>query len=80
VTDQGLGFEAQYGERIFGVFQRLHGRGEYEGTGIGLAICRTIAERHGGTISATSAPEQGATFTLHLPLRQMRLGVAKHDG
>ncbi len=80
VTDEGIGFEAQYGERIFGVFQRLHGRSEYEGTGIGLAICRTIAERHGGTIIATSAPGQGATFTLHLPMRQLRLGVAKHDG
>jgi len=69
VTDNGIGFDAQYAERIFGVFQRLHGRSEYEGTGIGLALCRTIAERHGGTIVATIAPDQGATFTVTLPLR-----------
>ncbi len=70
VTDNGIGFDARYGERIFGVFQRLHGRSEYDGTGIGLAICRTIAERHGGTIVATSVPDQGATFTVTLPTRQ----------
>ena len=70
VADNGIGFDARYGERIFGVFQRLLGRSEYDGTGIGLAICRTIAERHGGTIVATSAPDQGATFTVTLPMRQ----------
>jgi len=75
VTDEGIGFDPQYGERIFGVFQRLHGRSEYEGTGIGLAICRVIAERHGGTIVATSASGQGATFTVTLPMRQPRLGA-----
>jgi PAS domain S-box-containing protein len=80
VTDEGIGFDAQYGERIFGVFQRLHGRSEYEGTGIGLAICRTIIERHGGTIVATSAPARGATFTINLPLRQVRPRGANHDG
>ena len=75
VTDEGIGFDARYGERIFGVFQRLHGRSEYEGTGIGLAICRTITARHGGTIVATSAPGQGATFTISLPMRQVNPGV-----
>ena len=75
VTDAGIGFDARYGERIFGVFQRLHGRGEYEGTGIGLAICRTIAERHGGTIVAMSAPDCGATFTVTLPARQPPTGA-----
>ncbi len=75
VADDGIGFDAQYEERIFGVFQRLHGRSEYEGTGIGLAICRVIAERHGGTIVATSALDQGATFTVTLPLRQPHQGA-----
>ncbi len=79
VADDGIGFDAQYGERIFGVFQRLHGRGEYEGTGIGLAICRTIVDRHGGTICAASAPGQGATFTVTLPVWQPLSGALAHD-
>ena len=52
VIDNGIGFEQQYAERIFQVFQRLHGRKTFEGTGIGLAICRKIAERHNGTLTA----------------------------
>jgi light-regulated signal transduction histidine kinase (bacteriophytochrome) len=55
VHDEGIGFEPQYSLRIFRVFERLHGRGEYPGTGIGLALCRKIAERHGGTVTAESA-------------------------
>jgi len=70
VKDNGIGFEEVYLDRIFEVFQRLHGRNEYEGTGIGLAICRKIAERHGGTITARSTPGQGATFIVTLPVRQ----------
>ena len=70
VKDNGIGFEEVYVDRIFEVFQRLHGRNEYEGTGIGLAICRKIAERHGGTITARSTPGQGATFIVTLPVRQ----------
>ncbi len=70
VKDNGIGFEEVYLDRIFEVFQRLHGRNEYEGTGIGLAICRKIAERHGGTITARSAPGEGATFIVTLPMRQ----------
>jgi len=70
VRDNGIGFEKQYAERIFAVFQRLHGRGEYEGTGVGLAICRRITDRHGGSISAKSQPGKGATFTITLPVRQ----------
>ena len=70
VRDHGIGFEETYLDRIFELFQRLHGRQEYEGTGMGLAICRKIVERHGGEITARSAPEAGATFLITLPLRQ----------
>lgn len=69
-SDQGIGFEAQYAERVFSLFQRLHGREEYSGTGIGLALCRKIIERHGGTITAQSEPGEGAVFTLLLPMTQ----------
>jgi signal transduction histidine kinase len=71
VSDNGIGFEEAYLDRIFELFQRLHGRNEYEGTGIGLAICRKIVERHGGTITARSSPGQGATFIVNLPLREV---------
>ena len=68
VTDHGIGFDEKYTDRIFQVFQRLHGRMEYEGTGIGLSVCRRIVERHGGTITAKSASGQGAKFIVQLPL------------
>jgi signal transduction histidine kinase len=70
IQDNGTGFEEIYLDRIFDLFQRLHSRNEYEGTGMGLAICRKIAERHGGGITAQSAPGQGATFIVTLPLTQ----------
>jgi signal transduction histidine kinase len=70
ITDNGIGFDMKYLDRIFDVFQRLHGRTEYDGTGLGLAVCRKLVERHGGTITATSAPEQGATFIVTLPIKQ----------
>ncbi|MBA3712781.1 MAG: PAS domain S-box protein [Pyrinomonadaceae bacterium] len=70
VEDNGIGFDEKYLDRIFTVFQRLHKKGEYEGTGVGLAICRKIVERHGGTITARSSPGQGATFIVTLPVRQ----------
>ena len=70
VEDNGIGFDEKYLDRIFNPFQRLHGRGQYEGSGIGLAICRRIVERHGGTITARSIPGQGSAFIVRLPLRQ----------
>jgi len=66
--DNGIGFEAEYSGRIFQIFQRLHGRSEYEGNGIGLAIVKKITEHHGGAIQATGMPGEGAVFTLILPL------------
>jgi len=71
VADNGIGFDEKYLDKIFAVFQRLHGRQEYEGTGIGLAVCRRIADRHGGTITARSTPGEGATFIITLPLKQI---------
>jgi PAS domain S-box-containing protein len=70
VVDNGIGFDEKYLDRIFTMFQRLHKKGEYEGTGVGLAICRKIVDRHNGTITARSSPGQGATFVVTLPVIQ----------
>jgi light-regulated signal transduction histidine kinase (bacteriophytochrome) len=71
VEDNGIGFEQKYAERIFRPFERLHGRGEYEGTGIGLAVCRKIVERHGGSITAQGEPLHGCAFVVLLPVTHL---------
>lgn len=71
VEDNGIGFEEKYLDRIFTVFQRLHGRSEFEGSGVGLAVCRKIIERHEGSITAQSSPDKGAKFIVTLPLKQV---------
>lgn len=77
VEDNGIGFDEKYLDRIFNAFQRLHGRSEYEGTGMGLAICRKIVERHDGSITARSIPNEGSIFIVALPLQQ---GQRKTEG
>ncbi len=72
IEDNGLGFDEKYLDRIFAVFQRLHNRETYEGTGIGLAVCRKIVERHGGTITARSRLGRGSTFIITLPMRHKK--------
>ena len=74
VEDNGIGFDEKYADRIFGMLQRLHGRHEYQGTGMGLAICKKIVERYGGTIAARSVPGAGSTFIVMLPAKQPTLG------
>lgn len=71
IADNGIGFDEIYLDRIFHVFQRLHGRSEYEGTGMGLAICRRIVERHRGELTAHSVLGEGATFIITLPVEQI---------
>lgn len=71
VIDNGIGFDQIYSDRIFQVFQRLHGKSEFEGTGIGLAICEKVAVNHGGTITATGKKNAGAKFSLWLPLNEV---------
>jgi light-regulated signal transduction histidine kinase (bacteriophytochrome) len=75
VKDNGIGFDNKYRDRIFELFQRLHSHSEYEGTGIGLAICRKIIDRHGGSIDATGKSGEGATFTLILPLKHKEVPI-----
>ena len=76
IQDNGIGFDEKYLDKIFAVFQRLHGRNEYEGTGVGLAVCRRITDRHGGTINAKSKPGEGATFIVTVPVRHPKKELA----
>jgi PAS domain S-box-containing protein len=70
IEDEGIGFDPAYAEQIFRPFERLHGRAEYEGSGVGLSVCRRVAEHHGGTMVADATPQEGARFTVRLPATQ----------
>ena len=70
IKDNGIGFDQKYAEQIFDMFKRLHVHTEYERTGIGLALCKQIMEKHNGYISAVSAENEGATFIVSLPVKQ----------
>jgi signal transduction histidine kinase len=75
LEDNGIGFDARYAEMIFQSFTRLNSKDKYEGTGLGLSLCRRIAERHGGRIDADGRPNIGATFYIHLPLHQTKTSL-----
>ncbi len=79
VSDNGIGFDNKYKEQFFRIFQRLHGRSDYEGTGIGLSTCRKIVERHSGTIDANGYPGKGATMIVELPVYQTETGSADNE-
>jgi len=69
ITDNGIGFDERYKDQIFQMFKRLHNTSQYQGTGIGLAICKKIVDNHGGAVTVASTPGVGSTFTIYLPLQ-----------
>jgi PAS domain S-box-containing protein len=79
VRDNGIGFKPEQASELFGVFKRLHGS-QYPGTGVGLAICKRIVERHGGKIWATASPESGAIFSFSIPAEPVELALQAKDG
>ena len=72
ISDNGIGFEQEFANKIFELFQRLHGKSEYEGTGIGLAICKKIVQNHHGFIEAIGKPGIGSTFNIYLPAENIK--------
>jgi len=80
VSDNGIGFDEKYAERIFEVFQRLHTRNEYDGTGMGLAIVRKIALYHGGDVTARSRPGEGSSFIVTIPATHPQIAPDKTPG
>jgi len=79
ISDNGIGFEQDYAEKIFQIFQRLHGKSEYPGSGIGLAICKKIIDHHQGVMYAEGEPQKGATFTIILPLIQSKANAPTEE-
>ena len=79
VSDNGAGFEQQYAEKLFRPFQRLHRSDEFEGHGIGLASVKRVVDRHGGTLSATGEPGQGATISMTLPVASINESESDSD-
>jgi signal transduction histidine kinase len=75
IVDNGIGFDQENAAKIFDAFTRLHSKDKFEGTGLGLALCKKIAERHGGLIGATGNKKEGAVFTVHLPLKQQGTNI-----
>ena len=79
ISDNGIGFSQEYAEKIFDIFQRLHGQAEYEGTGIGLAICKKIVETHKGFISASGTPGEGSVFHIYLPVSENSFEIKNEE-